>query len=143
MGGTKDSTYLDVKKALSRRFSPQDGWQFAWYPTYGSVQPECVLSRRVAGKTERVVVSVKMTPEVPKDTVEELLSQCRTLAAGNVNVDKAVLIVPGGADVSRVPEGIEILEMGNWQVVDGRIAWSKNIERSAFIQEERAKRGLA
>jgi hypothetical protein len=143
MGGTKDSTYLDVKKALSRRFSPQDGWQFAWYPTYGSVQPECVLSRRVAGKTERVVVSVKMAPEVPKDTVEELLSQCRTLAAGNVNVDKAVLIVPGGADVSRVPEGIEILEMGNWQVVDGRIAWSKNIERSAFIQEERAKRGLA
>lgn len=143
MGGTKDSTYLDVKKALSRRFSPQDGWQFAWYPTYGSVQPECVLSRRVAGKTERVVVSVKMTPEVPKDTVEELQSQCRTLAAGNVNVDKAVLIVPGGADVSRVPEGIEILEIGNWQVVDGRIAWSKNIERSAFIQEERAKRGLA
>jgi len=33
--------------------------------------------------------------------------------------------------------------MGNWQVVDGRIAWSKNIERSEFIQEERAKRGLA
>jgi len=143
MGGIKDSTYLDVQKALARRFSPQDGWQFAWYPTYGSVQPECVLSRRVAGKTERVVVSVKMAPEVPKDTVEELQSQCRTLAAGNVNVDKAVLIVPGGADVSRVPEGIEILEMGNWQVVDGRIAWSKNIERSAFIQEERAKRGLA
>lgn len=143
MGGTKDSTYLDVKKALARRFSPQEGWQFAWYPTYGSVQPECVLSRRIAGRTERVVVSVKMAPEVPKDTVEELLSQCRTLAAGNVNVDKAVLIVPGGADVSRVPEGIEILEMGNWQVVDGRIAWSKNIERSAFIQEERAKRGLA
>ena len=143
MGGTKDSTYLDVKKALSRRFSPQDGWQFAWYPTYGSVQPECMLSRRVAGRTERVVVSVKMAPGVPKDTVEELLSQCQTLAAGNINVDKAVLVVPGGADVSRVPEGIEILEMGNWQVVDGRIAWSKNIERSAFIQEERAKRGLA
>ncbi|MCE5337753.1 MULTISPECIES: hypothetical protein [unclassified Methanoculleus] len=143
MGGIKNSTYLDVKKALARRFSPLDGWQFAWYPTYGSVQPECMLSRRVAGRTERVLVSVKMASEVPKDTVEELQGQCRTLAASDVNVDKAVLVVPGGANVSRVPDGIDILEMGNWQVVDGRIAWSKNIERSEFIQEERAKRGLA
>ena len=143
MGGVKDSTYLDVKKALARRFSPQEGWQFAWYPTYGSVQPECVLSRRIAGRTERVVVSVKMAPAVPKEAVEELLDQSRALAANNISVDKAVLVVPGGANVSRVPEGIEILEMGNWQIVGGRIAWSKNIERSAFIQEERAKRGLA
>lgn len=143
MGGIKDSTYLDVKKALARRFSPREGWQFAWYPTYGSVQPECVLSRRVAGRTERVVVSVKMAPAVPKEAVEELLDQSRALAANNISVDKAVLVVPGGANVSRVPEGIEILEMGNWQIVGGRIAWSKNIERSAFIQEERAKRGLA
>jgi hypothetical protein len=33
--------------------------------------------------------------------------------------------------------------MGNWQVVDGRIAWSKNIERRAFMKEELEKRGLA
>jgi len=102
-----------------------------------------MLSRRVAGRTERVVVNVKMASEVLMDTVEELQSQCRTLAAGNVNVDKAVLVVPGGANVSRVPEGIEILEMDRWQIVGGRIAWSKNLERSAFIEEERAKRGLA
>lgn len=143
MGGTKDTTYFDVKKALSRRFSPQDGWQFAWFPTYGDVQPECVLSRRVAGKTERVVVSVKMAPEVPMDTVEELQGQCQVLVKSDIGVDKAVLVVPTGADVSGVPEGIDIMEMGNWQVIDGRIVWSKNIERSAFIQEERAKRGLA
>ncbi len=143
MGGVKDSTYLDVQKTLARRFSSRDGWQFAWYPTYGSVQPECVLSRRVAGRTERVVVNVKMASEVPMDAVEELQGQCRTLAASNVNVDKAVLVVPGGANVSRVPEGIDILEMGNWQIVGGRIAWSKNVERNALIEEERAKRGLA
>ena len=143
MGGTKDSTYLDVKKTLSRRFSPQEGWQFAWYPTYGSVQPECMLSRRVAGRTERVVVSVKMVPVVPADAVEELLDQCRALTAGNAGIDKAVLVVPGGADVSKVPEGIDVIEMDNWQIVGGRIAWSRNIERSALIREERAKRGLA
>lgn len=143
MGGIKNSTYLDVQKALARRFSSRDGWQFAWSPTYGSVQPECMLSRRVAGRTERVVVNVKMASEVLMDTVEELQSQCRTLAAGNVNVDKAVLVVPGGANISRVPEGIEILEMDRWQIVGGRITWSKNLERGAFIEEERAKRGLA
>ncbi|MDK2889766.1 MAG: hypothetical protein PWR21_398 [Methanoculleus sp.] len=137
MGGIKDSTYLDVQKALARRFSPQDGWQFAWSPA-GSVQPECVLSRRVAGRTERVLVNVKMASTVPAGAVEALKA-----AASAGKVDKAVLVVPGGANVSGVPEGIDVLEMGNWQVVGGRIAWSKNIERNAFLQEELAKRGLA
>jgi hypothetical protein len=116
---------------------------FAWFPTYGSVQPECVLSRRVAGKTERVVVGVKMAPVVPEDTVEELQGQCQALFESNISVDKAVLVVPTGANVSGVPEGIDILEMGNWQVVGGRIIWSKNIERNEFLQEELGKRGLA
>ncbi len=143
MGGIKESTYLDVKKALSRRFSPQEGWQYAWYPTYGSVQPECMLSRRAAGRTERVVVGVKMAPEIPEGTARELLAQRQALAASNVSVDRAVLVVPGGANVSRVPEGVEVLEMGDWQIVGKRIAWSKNVERSALLDEERTKRGFA
>ncbi|MCM2466977.1 hypothetical protein [Methanoculleus oceani] len=137
MGGIKDSTYLDVRKTIARRFSPRDGWQFAWTPA-GSVQPECVLSRRVAGRTERVLVNVKMAPEVPAGAVEALQA-----AASAGKADKAVLVVPGGANVSGVPEGIDVLEMGNWQIVGGRIAWAKNIERSAFLEEERAKRGFA
>jgi hypothetical protein len=143
MGGIKDSTYLDVQKALARRFSPGEGWQFAWYPASGSEQPECMLSRRAAGRMERVIVHVRMTPVVPREAVEELLARCRTLAAGNVSVDKAILVVPGGANVAGVPEGIELLELPTWQVVDGRITWSRNIERSTFLREERAKWGLA
>lgn len=137
MGGIKDSTYLDVQKTLARRFSPQEGWQFAWSPA-GGAQPEGLLSRRVAGRTERVLVNVKMTPSVPAGIIEALEA-----AASADKVDKAVLVVPGGAAVPEVPEGIDILEMGNWQIVGGRIAWAKNIERSAFLEEERAKRGFA
>ena len=137
MGGIKDSTYLDVKKTLARRFSSRDGWQCASSPA-GSVQPECVLSRRVAGRTERVLVNVNMAPVVQAGAVEALQA-----AASAGGVDKAVLVVPGGADVSRVPAGIDVIELGTWQVVSGRIAWSKNIERSAFLEEERVKRGLA
>jgi hypothetical protein len=102
-----------------------------------------MLSRRIAGRTERVIVSVKMAPAVPMDTVEELQNQCQALVENDIRVDRAVLVVPTGANVSRVPEGIDVLEMGNWQVVDGRIAWSKNIERRAFMKEELEKRGLA
>jgi hypothetical protein len=137
MGGIKDSTYLDVQKTLARRFSPREGWQFAW-SSAGSMQSEGLLSRRVAGRTERVLVNVKMTPSVPAGTIEALEA-----AASASKVDKAVLVVPGGAAVPEVPEGIDILEMGNWQIVGGRIAWAKNIERSAFLEEERAKRGFA
>lgn len=137
MGGIKDSTYLDVQKALARRFSPLDGWQFSWSPA-GSAQPEGLLSRRVAGRTERVLVNVKMTPSVPAGAVEALEA-----AASAGNADRAVLVVPGGAAVPEVPEGVDVLEMGNWQIVGGRIAWAKNIERSAFLEEERARRGLA
>ncbi|BBL67750.1 hypothetical protein [Methanoculleus chikugoensis] len=137
MGGIKDSTYLDVQKALSRRFSPQDGWQFAW-SSASSAQPEGLLSRRVAGRTERVLVNVKMASNVPAGTVQALEA-----AASAGKADRAVLVVPGGAAVPEVPEGVDVLEMGNWQIVGGRIAWAKNIERSAFLEEERARRGLA
>jgi len=77
------------------------------------------------------------------DAVEELQNQCQALVESGLSVDKAVLVVPTGADVSQVPEGIDILEMGSWKVIDGRIVWSKNIERSAFLQEELKKKGLA
>jgi hypothetical protein len=50
MGGIKDSTYLDVQKTLARRFSPREGWQFAWSPA-GSAAGVCALPP-VAGKTE-------------------------------------------------------------------------------------------
>jgi hypothetical protein len=143
MGGSKDSTYLDVKKALTKRFSPLEGWQCAWYPTYGELQPECVISRRVDGKTERVLVNVNMAPAVAASAVDTMMEQCRMLASKAIAVDKALLVVPSGADVSRVPEGIGVLEMGGWRVVGGRIAWAKNLERSAFVDEERQKRGLA
>ncbi|MFA7199368.1 MAG: hypothetical protein WC093_08740 [Methanoculleus sp.] len=137
MGGIKDSTHLDVKKTLSRRFSPREGWQYTGSPA-GSVQPEYVLSRRVAGRTERVLVSVNMAPGVQAGTVEALRA-----AANAGKADKAVLVVPGGVNVAGIPTGIDVLEMNNWQVIDGRIAWSKNIERSAALEEERAKRGIA
>ncbi|NLA37821.1 MAG: hypothetical protein GX882_00245 [Methanomicrobiales archaeon] len=143
MGGVKDSTYIDVKKALARRFSPRDGWQFAWFPTYGSVQPECVLSRRIAGRTERVVVSTKMAPAIPEDTIAELQNQRQALIENDIAVDKAVLVVPTGAKVSGVPEGIDVLEMGTWQVIGNRIIWSKNIERNEFLQKELEKRSPA
>ncbi len=133
MGGIKNSTYLDVKKALSRRFSPQDGWQYEWKPLYGNVQPDCLLSRRVAGRTERVVVSVDMAPKVSADAVKKLQEICRGLAAANITVDRAVLVVPAGAAVPEVPAGIEVLETDA----------SKNLERNAVLQQELAKRGTA
>ena len=143
MGGIKNSTYLDVKKALSRRFSPQDGWQYEWKPLYGNVQPDCLLSRRVAGRTERVVVSVDMAPKVGADAVKKLQEICRGLAAANISIDRAVLVVPAGAAVPEVPAGIEVLETDAWQVVSGRIIWSKNLERNAVLQQELAKSGTA
>ena len=85
-----------------------------------------------------MLVNVKMTPSVPAGTVQALEA-----AASAGKADRAVLVVPGGAAVPEVPEGVDVLEMGNWQIVGGRIAWAKNIERSAFLDEERARRGLA
>lgn len=137
MGGIKDSTYLDVQKALARRFSSLDGWKFSW-SSAGSTQPEGLISRRVAGRTERVLVNVKMAPSVPANTVQALQA-----AASAGKVDRAVLVVPGGAAVPEVPEGVDVLEMDNWQIVGNRIAWAKNIERSALLEEERARRGIA
>ena len=137
MGGVKDSTHLDVKKTLSRRFSPREGWQYAGSPA-GSHLPEYVLSRRVAGRAERVLVNVNMAPVIQAGAVEALKA-----AASAGKADRAVLVVPGGAAVPEVPEGVDVLEMDNWQIVGGRIAWSKNVERSAILDEERARRGLA
>ncbi len=142
MGGYKDSTYLDVMKALSKQYPPHEGWEFAWKPTVGGVQPECMISRRNAGKIQRVLVGVKMAKAVPQTAIEDLVTQAENLADQNIPVTKAVLVAPAGADVPLVPEGIDIVRLDTYRVVGDRIAWAKNLERGEILEAERQRRGL-
>ncbi|WP_128693681.1 hypothetical protein [Methanoculleus taiwanensis] len=143
MGFTRDATYLDVMKALSKQYAPREGWEFEWRPDYGAVQPECVITRREKGQTKRVLVGVKMEKAIPASALEQLASQTRSLAGQKKPVDRAVLVVPTGAEVPATAEGIDIVRLDSYKVLGNRIAWTKNLERSEAVEAERQQKGLA
>ncbi|KUG20674.1 MAG: hypothetical protein KO206_01960 [Methanomicrobiaceae archaeon] len=142
MGSAKDSTYLDVIKALNRQYSSREGWEVEWKPIYGDIQPECLLWRQKAGMTQRVLVGVRMEKEVSQKAVEQLIEQARSLAQKNLPVDRKVLVVPSGAETSRVPDGIDIVTLDSYRILGDRIAWAKGLERSRFIESELQRRGV-
>ena len=142
MGSSTDSTYLDVLRALNKQYSSSEGWEVERKPTYGAIQPEYVLLKRGRGKTERVLVGVAMDKKISKSSFEELATQAASMAKSNAPVSRAVMVVPAGAVASDVPAGVEILPLASWQVVNNRIVWAKNLEKSRFVESERQRLGM-
>lgn len=143
MGSTRDATYLDVMRALAKQYAPSEGWEFAWKPEYGSIQPECVITRREKGTTKRVLVGVKMEKKVPADVLAGLAEQSRSLAAQRMPVERTVLVVPTGAEVAETAEDVDVMHLDSYQVLGNRIAWKKNLERSDALEAEREQKGFA
>lgn len=121
MGSNEDIMHEFVQKELKRLYPTVDGWQVKPVQRADGEEQCFTVLRRVLGKSEGAFVVVSFDRKVSPGIVDQLESgRIRGVAS-----PEKVLVVPRGADTSKIPEGPRIMEMQSFGYVDDELVWLK------------------
>lgn len=112
-----------VERDLKKKFPEIEGWKIERDPSWGEVTFDYQVWRRHVGTTRRYPVDVHIDTRVPADVVRDLQDRLSALAAQDVVVTRPILFVPTGADISAVPEEVEVIHLKVLKVEDGDVLW--------------------
>lgn len=97
--------------AVRRRYPLSDGWELTAQDNRGTYIPDYVLKRVSRGITWYVPVEVKAVCKATSIHVAQLNGYARNLAGGNARIENKIMVYPSGADVSIVPDDIEVIKL--------------------------------
>jgi hypothetical protein len=97
--------------AVRRRYPLSDGWELTAQDNHGTYIPDFVLRRTFRREVWYVPVEVKDECVATQSHVNQLNRYARNLAGGNARIENKILVYPVGADVSVVPEDIEVIKL--------------------------------
>lgn len=118
---------------LHAQFPEYEGWKWTSLPAQGNGPVIYHVSRGYHYRQQDAVLAVFFGLQPLEESISELLS------SGSDNRTGKYLLVPQGADLSRVPAGIRILMMSSFGFVDGKLTWlSKKKNAVHYLQKDRA-----
>lgn len=123
MGVAADSMHSYVERDLKNRFPENEGWKIERNPSWDAVGFDYQVWRRRFGTTERYLVDVHVDAKVAAGAVADLERRISALAARDVTVTRPILFVPTDADISAVPDGVEVMRLKVLKVEEGDILW--------------------
>jgi hypothetical protein len=123
MGFAQDSMHSYVERDLKKKFPENEGWKIERDPSWGEVTFDYQVWRRRLGETRRYLVDVHIETRVSAETVQSLQDRLSALEAQDVAVTHPILFVPTGADISAVPDGVEVIYLKVLKVEDGDVLW--------------------
>jgi hypothetical protein len=123
MGFAQDSMHSYVERDLKKKFPETEGWQIERDPSWDAVAFDYQVWRRRFGTTQRYLVDVCIDTKVPAETIRDLEGRLSAIAEQGVVVTHPILFVPTNADISAVPETIEVMHLKVLKVEEGDIFW--------------------
>jgi hypothetical protein len=121
MGSGKDIIFSYAERSLRKKYSPTEGWELKRSTNGGSAGVDYVVSRKWQGIAQQIYAGVIMKPYLLQNDVDAFISE---IPAGKAATGK-VLVVPSGADCSRVPRDVDIMELKGFSCAEDKILWSK------------------
>ena len=120
MGSAHDIMQTFAGRDLHAQFPEREGWEWKVLP---AAESGMVMYRVFRGDIHRykeavLAVSFESTPS------EESIAALTAIPNGNHT--SRYLLVPQGADASRVPAGIHILTMASYGFTGGKLTWLTN-----------------
>ncbi len=130
MGSVHDIMQTFACRDLHARFSEYDGWVWRELPPGKNGNVMFRVTRGNYYHQEEAILAVSFGTRPSHETIEEL----RTTPAGH----KALryLLVPHGADLPDLEEGITPLWMAAFGVVDGKLTWITRKNHAVRHSEE-------
>jgi hypothetical protein len=123
MGFAQDSMHSYVERDLKKKFPETEGWKIERDPSWDAVTFDYQVWRRRFGTTQRYLVDVCIDTKVPAETTRDLEDRLSAIAEQGVVVTHPILFVPTNADISAVPENIEVMHLKVLKVEEGDILW--------------------
>ena len=125
MGVSTDSMNSYISRDLKRQFAPKEGWMIEKQPDCGGVTFPYVVWRKRFGQTKRYPVEVVIEPSVSEKMVEEFAAKKAAAENAKISLEPLTLFVPTGADVSAVPDDIDVKYLKVLKVEEGQVIWWK------------------
>jgi len=119
----EENLYPYVRRNLRARYPACEGWEIYEKDRWEGYEPDFVVERRRHGETERVVVEVKVTCSVSPSHVSQLNKYAKNLSGRNIKIIGKMLVVPSGADTTKVPHDIDIMYLKAFKCEDNEITW--------------------
>jgi hypothetical protein len=123
MGFANDSMHTYIERDLKKKYPAREGWKIERDAAWDGITFDYQVRKRRLGVSARILVDVIIEKTITESMISEIMSKTEALAAQDVSVTGAVLIVPSGADVSAVPDDIGIMFLKVLMVEDNDIIW--------------------
>jgi hypothetical protein len=125
MGYAEDAIHSYIERSLKREFPPREGWEIKRRPDDNETVPDYFIQKKRFGRTRRVLVEVALGPAVTGDHVAHLKEYAEKMEKLILPIERLFILVPTGADSSRVPAEIIVLHLDVLRVEGGEIVWTK------------------
>ncbi|MDT8357309.1 MAG: hypothetical protein RQ758_02265 [Methanomicrobiaceae archaeon] len=129
MGFAEDVIHSYITRSLRRVFPEREGWEIRRRPKENHSIPDYFLQKKRFGRTRRVLVEVSLLPKVTQSQIDSLRQYAVKMERLLLPTDTLMMVVPTGADVSLVPEEIEVLSFDVLRVEGDEIVWVKKFGR--------------
>jgi len=120
MGSAHDIMQIFAGRDLHAQFPEREGWEWNVLPSAKSGTVLYHVSRGDIHHHEEAVLTVSLEYRPSEEHVAALSAAANGIRTGRY------LLVPQGADVSRVPAGIQILTMASYGFMEGKLTWLTN-----------------
>ncbi|MDG6257753.1 MAG: hypothetical protein QCH35_09175 [Methanomicrobiaceae archaeon] len=125
MGFAEDALYSYVERSLRRMFPEREGWEIKRRPRDNEMVPDYFVQKKRFGRTHRVLVEVALVPIITEDHIEPLAAYAGKMEKLLLPIEALVLVVPEGANLSAVPDDIDVLALDVLRVEGGDVIWTK------------------
>ena len=133
MGSANDIMQTFAQKEVHAQFPGFDGWRCDPVTLPGNSCRAYRVSRYHRGQNQQGYVAVSFDQKPSAD----LAATLKTIPRERKGFQGYFLFVPKDADVSEIPEGIQVLSMRSFGVVNSRITWlTKNRNVKRYTPEE-------
>ncbi|MDD4255759.1 MAG: hypothetical protein PHP59_10355 [Methanofollis sp.] len=130
MGASKEAVYNTVERDLKKAYRAEEGWTLARRPQIAAA-PDYLLSRKRSGKTENVLVNVRLAAVVGADEFSRLKEMTERCAAHGMAVNKAVLVVPQDVVLPGNVGDVDLFYLNTYAVKNGEVIWSRSNLRTS------------
>ncbi|NYT04771.1 MAG: hypothetical protein GKC04_00140 [Methanomicrobiales archaeon] len=136
MGFAEDALYSYIERALRRAFPPREGWEIRRRPSRNDRVPDYFIQKKRFGRTHRILVEVALATRVGAEQIDHLNRYAEKMEKLLLPCEKKALIVPSDADISEVPNEIDVLFLDVLRVEGDEIVWVKKFAYPPPPEEE-------